>query len=103
MPKYLFVYHGGKRPETPEEGAVVMDKWIAWLSQLGADIVDGGNPARPSKTVFADRVADDGGANPVTGYSLIRARNIDDAVAKASSCPILDAGGNVEVAEAVEI
>ena len=103
MPKFLFVYHGGKKPETEEEGAAVMAKWGAWLQSLGADVVDGGNPVGPSKTVSAQGVANDGGANPASGYGLIKAKDIDEAVAKAKRCPILESGGSVEVAEAIEM
>jgi hypothetical protein len=27
MPKYIFAYHGGKKPETPEEGMDFMARW----------------------------------------------------------------------------
>ena len=48
-------------------------------------------------------VANNGGANPVSGYSLIEAADIDDAVAKAKGCPILRAGGSIELAEAFDM
>jgi hypothetical protein len=48
-------------------------------------------------------VAKDGGANPVSGYSLIEAKDYEDAVAKAKGCPLLAAGGSVEVAEAMDM
>lgn len=103
MPKFVFVYHGGKKPSSPEEGAKVMAKWKGWFEKLGPAVVDGGNPVGPSKTVFAKSVADNGGANPVSGYSLINASNINDAVKKAKGCPILESGGSIEVAEAIEM
>ena len=28
MAKYLFVYHGGKMPSTPQEGKEVMNAWV---------------------------------------------------------------------------
>ena len=103
MPKFLFVYHGGKKPESPSEVEEVMTKWNAWFQQMGSAVVDGGNPVGLSKTVSTGSVADNGGANPASGYSLISAASIDDAVAHAKGCPILEAGGNVEVAEAMEM
>ena len=30
MANYIFAYHGGKMPETPEEGERVMAAWGAW-------------------------------------------------------------------------
>lgn len=44
-----------------------------------------------------------GGSNPVSGYSLISAKDIDAATALAKGCPILAVGGSVEVVEAVEM
>ena len=48
-------------------------------------------------------VADNGGANPASGYGLIEASDRDDAIAKAKGCPILQAGGSVELAEAFDM
>jgi len=103
MPKFMYIYHGGKAPESPEEGAKVMAAWNAWFEGMGAAVVDGGNPAGMSKTVSASGVAEDGGANPVSGYSLVNAADHDAAVEMAKTCPILGDGGTVEVAEAMEM
>ena len=104
MAKYLFVYHGGENPESEEEVKEVLDAWGAWLGGMGAAVIDGGNPVGPSMTVGpGGAVADNGGANPATGYSLIEASDMDDALEKARGCPILDADGTVEVAEAFDM
>ena len=104
MPKFVFAYHGGGRPETPEEGARVMAAWQAWMGGLGDALVDGGNPVGMSKTVSAGGVADDGGSNPLSGYTLVEAADMDAAVVMAQGCPILEGGaGTVEVAEAMEM
>ena len=104
MPKFMFIYHGGGRPESPEEGEKVMAAWGAWMEGIGADLIDGGNPAGLSKTVSSDGVANDGGANPVSGYTLVNAADMDAACAIAKGCPILEGGkGTVEVAEAMEM
>lgn len=102
MPKYVFAYHGGKAPESPEEGAEVMAKWNSWFETMGDAVVDGGNPVGPSKTVSAGGVADDGGANPLSGYSIVQAETMDAAVEMAKGCPIMD-HGSVEVAEAMDM
>lgn len=99
MPNYLFVYHGGKKPETPGEVEQVMAAWGAWFEELGDAVVDGGNPVGPSKTVTPQTIADDGGSNPASGYSIVSAGSIDEATKHAKGCPVLQSGGNVEVAE----
>lgn len=103
MAKYLFVYHGGSAPESEEEGRKAMEAWGGWFGSMGAAVVDGGNPVGPSTTVKSDgSVVGDGGANPASGYSVVEAKDLDDAVAKAKGCPILSSGGSVEVAETFE-
>lgn len=103
MAKYLFVYHGGENPESEEDVAAVLDAWGSWLGSMGAAVIDGGNPVGTSSTVNSDGSVSDGGPNPATGYSLIEAADLDDALAKARGCPILAAGGSVELAEAIDM
>lgn len=104
MAKYLFVYHGGKSPESEDDYKEVMDAWGNWFGSMGAAVVDGGNPVGMSSTVHSDgSVTADGGSNPASGYSLIEADSDADAIAKAKACPILAAGGSVEVAEAIDM
>ncbi len=102
MTKYAFIYHGGSMPESEEEGKRVMAAWGAWMEGIGASLIDGGNPFGPSKTVSnGGSVADGGGTNPASGYSLVEAASIDEALAHAKTCPIIDGGGSVEVCEAM--
>ena len=102
--KYLFVYHGGKPPTDAAETKRVHDAWGAWFGSLGASIVDGGNPVGKSSTVLPDgSLVSNGGPNPVSGYSLIEASNLADAHKKARGCPLLQAGGSVEIAEALDM
>ena len=103
MPKYLYVYHGGSTPQSQEEGEKVMKAWMDWFGALGKSVVDGGNPVGRSKTIGANGVSNDGGANPASGWSVIEAKDIDDATSKAKGCPILSDGGSVEVAEIMEM
>ena len=95
MAKYLFVYHGGSKPDSKEEIAEVMNAWGQWLGSMGSAVIDGGNPVGQSSTVQSNgSVVDNGGANPASGYSLIEAPDLNDAVAKAKGCPVLARGGS---------
>lgn len=98
MPNFIFAYHGGRRPESPEEGERLMAAWQAWMEGLGAALVEGGNPVGLSKTVTATGIEDNGGANPLSGYSIVAAVDIDAATGMAQGCPHLEMG-TVEVAE----
>ncbi len=100
MANYLLVYHGGGAPATEEEGAQVMAAWVAWFGSLGESVVDAGNPVGQAATIAADGATSaGGGANPVTGYSVITADSLDLATAAAKGCPHLASGGSVEVCE----
>lgn len=103
MPKFVFAYHGGKKPDTPEEGEKVMAAWNAWFEGMGAAVVDGGGPCGMSQTVSASGVAQNGGSNPLSGLTQVETTDIDAAVAMAKGCPILTDGGTVEVAEVLEM
>jgi len=104
MAKYLLVYHGGKPPSNPADVKAVMDAWGAWFGSLGAAVIDGGNPVGASYTVRSDgSLVTGGGANPASGYSLIEAANIEDAHKKAAGCPLLQAGGTIEIAPAMDM
>lgn len=100
MANYLLVYHGGSMPESPEAGAKVKQAWTDWFGVLGDKLVDGGNPVSHVKTIASSGAVSDGGVNPSTGYSVIKADSLDAAVALAKGCPLLGSGGgSVEVAE----
>jgi hypothetical protein len=104
MPKYVLAYHGGGMPESEEEQARHMAAWGEWMGRLGAAFVDHGAPCSMAKTVSKDAVHDGGGANPISGYGLIEAPDIDAAVEMAKGCPIVTlSDGSVEVAETFEV
>lgn len=104
MTKYLLSYHGGGMPESEEEGAKVMVAWGAWMEQVGAGMTDPGAPTGQAATIAADGSSTSGGgANPVTGYSVITADNLDAAIELAKGCPILLSGGSIEVGETIEM
>jgi hypothetical protein len=96
---YLLVYHGGSMPQSPEEGAQVMKAWTDWFSVLGSAVVDGGNPVSQVRTVAANGTVSNGGVNPSSGYSVLKADSLDAAVELAKGCPVLAGGASVEVAE----
>jgi hypothetical protein len=104
MPKYVLAYHGGEMPESDEEQAQHMAAWGEWMGGIGAAFVDHGAPTSIAKTVTPSAVEDGGGANPVTGYGLVEAPDIDAAVEMAKGCPVVTlGGGSVEVAETFEV
>jgi hypothetical protein len=102
MPKYIFAYHGGTMPDSPEEGAKLMASWQAWLGDLGPAVISPGNPVGKSTTVSSSGVTNDGGANPLSGFSIVLADGLDHAVDMAKRCPHID-HGTIEIAEMMEM
>lgn len=104
MPKFILAYHGGGMPESPEDQAKTMEAWGAYYGAIGENLADGGAPVGMSKTVTADgSVEDNGGSNPLSGYTVVNADNIEAACEMAKKCPIRDMGGSIEVAECMEM
>ena len=105
MSKFVFAYHGGSgMPETQAEQAAIMEAWGQWCGALGDAVVDGGAPTGAARTVGPDGAATDGGgANPLTGYTVIEAADLDAATEIARGCPVLAGGGSVEVAQTIDM
>ena len=59
--------------------------------------------AATTAPVHGGGVDDNGGANPVSGFTIVSADSMDEAVDMAKGCPIMDDGGSVEVAEMFEM
>ena len=103
MARYLLAYHGGGMPDSEEESARVMAAWGKWYEGLGAAVADPGNPIGAARTVGPDgSVRDGGGTNPVSGYTIIEAASLDEAVEMSKSCPVLAGGASIEVCETFE-
>ena len=104
MPDFIFAYHGGTIPETPEAGEKEMAAWGKWFEDMGPAVVNGGNPVGQSMTVSSGGVVSDGGANPVSGYTIIKAETPEAACELAKGCPMVaDGSGSVEVAPLIEM
>jgi hypothetical protein len=102
IPKFIIAYHGRRKPENPEEGKKGQEKWRAWIGSLGEAIVDPGIPLINSKTISSDGVSDTDESNLLTGYTIIKADNMDEALEIAKECPFLEVG-TLEVAEITEM
>ena len=103
MANYVLAYTGGSMGETEAEQQEVMTRWMEWFGALGDAIVDGGTPLAASATVGAGGTVSDGARGELTGYSIISAESLAEAAEKAKGCPVLAAGGTVEVYETVPI
>jgi hypothetical protein len=102
MSNFLLLYHGGSRSEDPAEQAKSMKAWTDWFAELGSALVDGGNPASQTRQIAADGAVTQVNGGAPTGYSIIKAADIDSAVALAKGCPVLLGGASLQVVETLD-
>ncbi len=107
MNEFVFLYRGGMSDGTtpsPEAMQAIMKRWQDWFTKLGEEgrLKDWGAPLqREGRRVAAGGVITDGpfteGKEVVGGYSIIKAKDLDEAAMIAKGCPTFDTGGSVEV------
>jgi hypothetical protein len=88
-------------PESEEEQAQVMKAWTDWFGTIGSALKDGGNPfSGTAMTIEADgSVRDGAGGSAASGYSIVTADSLDEAVGLAKGCPVLQGGAGIMVFE----
>ena len=83
MKKFLFIYNA-----SPERGSDTMDDWMNWFNSIGNHLVDLGNPIQGGTLVKGGQRTELTSFDElVGGYSLINAKDIDEAVALVATCP----------------
>jgi hypothetical protein len=105
MNEYLYVYRGGRRPSSPQDAQAVMQQWMTWLQDLAkrGHIKDQGQPLEPTGKVVRgkEKSVTDGPyaevKDLVGGFSIVLAKDLDEAAELSKGCPVFDGGGSVEV------
>jgi hypothetical protein len=107
MSEFTFLYRdrGSDPSASPEQMQKVLQTWVAWFKDLSAKghIKSPGHPLeRTGKVVKGQQKnVHDGpyaeAKDVIGGYTLIEAKDLAQAVEISKGCPILDAGGSVEV------
>lgn len=103
MPQYMITYLGGNQPSTPEEGKQHFEKYKVWLVSLGDSAISPANPLKNSNTVNPDGSVTAGSTTTMSGYTVVEAESIEDALIMAKACPFLDIGGSLEVSELIQM
>ena len=98
MANFLLTYHGGSMPDTKEAQDQAMAAWTSWFGTLGDALIDGGNPISQAKAISPDGSVMDATSAP-SGYSIIKADSLDQAVTLSRGCPVLAGGAAVVVSE----
>jgi hypothetical protein len=87
---------------TEAEREAAMAAWGEWFGKLGAAVIAIGNPLGASTSVSASGSNGAAGSG-ITGYSVIAAESLDAAASLVTDCPIIAAGGKVDVYETIEV
>ena len=105
MTEFLYLYRGGQAATTPAEGQKIMQQWMAWMKELGekGHLKAVGSPLEKTGKLVSgkQKTVSDGpfaeAKDLIGGYTLIVAKDIDEAAELSKGCPIFLAGGAVEV------
>ena len=96
MKKFVFLTYGYETPTKEIEEA-----WGKWFASIGDKMVDGGSPLGSGREISHTGTKElPLGMESLTGYCIINADNIDDAVKIAQGCPIIT---SVRVYEAMSM
>jgi YCII-related domain len=104
MPIYLITYHGGPGvPTDPEAARQMLAAFQAWIAKTGDAMRDPGAPLAGAKTVSADSDADGQAEAEISGYTVIEAATLDEAVELVRGHPFLTRGGSLQVSESISV
>ena len=85
MKKFVIFHYGFEMP-TPE----IMDAWSKWFASIGEKMVDPGSPLGAGIEVTKTGTKDlPMGKDSLTGYTVINAKSMDEAVEIAKGCPMI--------------
>lgn len=99
MKKFLYLYTGGRMPDTDDGVQKMMGLWHTYFEALGSTgtLVDGGAPFGPRDSVAGAPTS------TITGYSIVQAEDLAKAVALTDGHPHIAYDGGIEVVEAMDM
>ena len=103
--RFLLLFSGGGMPQGEAEVKLVMAAWESWMGKHHDVIKDPGNPFSPNtKTITKDGTVTDGPVGtPASGYVVIEADSIGDAIDIAKGCPVFLGGAKISLYETIDV
>ena len=109
MSQFIYLYRmdpaarqGAMSPEVAQQN---MQRWMTWMQELDKQghLKDRGQPLEQAgkvvrgqeKTVIDGPYAE--AKDVIGGFSIVEARDIDQAVTLSRGCPVFASGGSVEI------
>lgn len=85
MKKYVVLHYGFETPTKEIEEA-----WGKWFASIADRMVDSGSPFNEGREVSRAGTRDlPLGMDSITGYTIISAESLDDAVEVVKDCPMI--------------
>ena len=113
MKEFAMIYRSeplGEIKLTPEGNMVVSKEWENWMGGIAAQnklVSPGMRLGNEGRTIKPGNVVTNGPyaeiKEMITGIIVVKAGDIDGAAEIAKGCPILNAGGNVEVRNIIRV
>ena len=111
MTEFMFIFRTDYQAiptDSPEEMQAATKKWQDWIGGIAAQnklVQIGKRLNSDGKVVRANGVITDGPYTEIKesigGYMFVKTESSEEAIELAKGCPILAAGGNVEIREIV--
>ncbi len=110
MKEFALIFRLNKNSDAKPSPEQLQER-MNWLGSIAAQnkLADKGNTLSPvsAKTVKPDNVVTDGPFTEIkefiSGYMIVKADSIDEAVEMAKANPIFKVGGSIEVREIMKI
>lgn len=110
----MLIFHGGQSDKdnlSPEEMQAQMGKWMAWIDKLAkTDQYVSGEPLLPGGKLVSGKggkTVTDGpyteGKEVVGGFFIIKAKDLNEAVAISKDSPDYEFGGTVQVRQVMKM
>ena len=106
MSEFLYIYRNEQGPApSPQQMEANMKLWVGWMKKLEekGNLVNFGHPLQGEGRVVKNKKGtfSDGPyaetKDVVSGFSIVKAKDLAEAVELSLGCPIFDNGGLVEV------
>ena len=85
MKKFVFIYNGPQSTSAPEPK--VMEAWTTWFTNIGAKLVDPGNPFGADVKEVSGSGVKSMTENRANGYTIVNAESLEEAAELAKGCP----------------
>jgi len=101
MARFLVTYHTAGMPQDPESVATARKAFVEWAVKAGPALADPGAPVRSTLVISGNGSHDGWTAPPFLGWSVIEARDWNEAARVVSDHPFILMGCVLQISEPI--